>query len=123
MVKPSTSPHNFRLVVVSKKDKEGKVSKDDHRVCVNVSPMNPEVEDFNYNPPRIDEIRDRMSNSKYFSELDVEKAFHQQVVKEAARKLLAFSDDNGIWQFKVLPYGIMQTTFLSWIATMSAKVR
>ena len=37
-IEPSTSPHNFQLVVVNKKDKDGKVSEDDHRVCVNFCP-------------------------------------------------------------------------------------
>ena len=49
---PSTSPDNFRMVVVNRKDKEGVVIEDDPRVCINVAP-NPHFEDFSYNPPRI----------------------------------------------------------------------
>ena len=56
MIEPSTSPHNFRVVVVNKKDKEGAIIEDDPRVCMNIAPLSPHIEEFNYNPPRIDTI-------------------------------------------------------------------
>ena len=92
---PSTSPHNFRMVVVNRKDKEGAIIEGDERVCINVAPMNPDIEDFNYNPPRIEVIKDKLSKSKYYSELDAEKAFNQQQLHESCRHLLSYTDDNG----------------------------
>jgi hypothetical protein len=58
-----------------------------------------------YPLPRIDAIFDRLTHAKYFSTLDLNMAYHQVMLDEDARELIAFTCEEGHFQFKVMTFG------------------
>lgn len=56
--------------------------------------------------PRIDVILDGLGKAKYFSTLDLFSGFHQIPIDEKSREITAFSTEKGIFQWKVLPFGL-----------------
>ena len=44
---------------------------------------------------------------KYFSTIDPKSAYHQIPLDEADRSYTAFEAGGGLWQFTVMPYGVM----------------
>ena len=56
--------------------------------------------------PRIDDILDNLGGQKYFSTLDLTKAYHQGFMKESARKYTAFSTPWGLYEWLRIPMGL-----------------
>lgn len=56
--------------------------------------------------PSVEDILDDVSNSKYFSKLDLVSGYWQFLVKEESRKFLRFETRDKQYQFKVMPFGI-----------------
>jgi len=86
------SPHNINRVRVPRLDKDGKplpVERD--RWCLDLSFVNFALEDFDHPVPRIDEILEKMAESKVFSELDVKEAFNSMRINEELSDLYSRS--------------------------------
>lgn len=56
--------------------------------------------------PRMDEILESLGNAKFFSIMDLYSGYHQVPLAEESRKMTAFSTDRGLFQWKVLPFGL-----------------
>ena len=57
--------------------------------------------------PRTDDSLDALGGSKWFSTLDLRSGFHQVTVAEENRPKTAFCiGGSGLWQFKVMPFGM-----------------
>ena len=65
---------NSPLLVVSKKDLEGKPTK--HRVCLDPRPVNDLLPDDRFPIPLIDEMLERTSGSSIFSSIDLVNSYH-----------------------------------------------
>lgn len=87
------------LVVVVKKSGE-------IRLCLDARELNKRMENDHEQPPTIDEIFRRVGSRKYFSTLDVAKAFWQIKLRECDRKYTGFKFDNQSFVFKRMPFGL-----------------
>ena len=100
-----TSRHNINQVRVPRLDKEGIPIPGRDRVCLDLSWVNHIFETFKHPIPDIQEIIQVLSESKYFSELDLSTAFEQLRVSEELSQLFTFTCSFGKVSFEVLPYG------------------
>lgn len=55
---------------------------------------------------RIDESLDALAGSRYFSTLDLTSGYWQVPLDEDAQEKCAFVTRNGLWKWKVLPFGL-----------------
>ncbi|UYV82830.1 K02A2.6-like [Cordylochernes scorpioides] len=59
-----------------------------------------------YPLPRIDATLDILSRSQWFSTLDLKSGYWQVSIQPEDREKTAFTARNGLWQFKVMPFGL-----------------
>ena len=66
-----------------------------------------------YPLPRIDKSLDALAGSMYFSTLDLVSGYWQVPLDQDAKEKSAFMTRGGLWQWKVLPFGLTSapTTF------------
>ncbi|CAI5693182.1 unnamed protein product [Oreochromis niloticus] len=100
LIEPSTSPWASPVVMVPKK------VKDEWRFCVDFRPLNKVTKKDPYPLPRIDETLDTVAGSSWFSSLDLRSGYWQVPLAPDARPKTAFITSGGLWQFKVLPFGL-----------------
>ena len=99
VVERSTSPWASPIVLVKKKD--GTV-----RFCVDYRKVNNITRKDAYPLPRIDTTLDTLSGSQWFSTLDLLSGYWQVEVEEADRDKTAFCTTEGLFQFRVMPFGL-----------------
>ena len=68
--------------------------------------MNNVTHKDSYPLPRIDDTIDALAGAKWFSTLDLKSGYWQVPLDDAAKEKTAFSTRNGLWQFKVMPFGL-----------------
>jgi len=56
--------------------------------------------------PTIDEVRNKLTNKKYFTICDLKDRFYQCELESESMKLCAFSTPFGSYQFRRLPFGL-----------------
>ena len=100
LIEPSNRPWAAPVVMVPKKKKE------DFRFCVDFRPLNKVTKKDLYPLPRIDEALDTVAGSSWFSSLDLRSGYWQVPLCPEARQKTAFITKGGLWQFKVLPFGL-----------------
>lgn len=103
LIEPSHSAYNSPLILVPKKSEPGTKK---WRMCVDYRMLNKKLIPDKYPLPRIDEILDKLGRAKFFSVLDLFSGFHQIKLNENSRECTAFSTERGIFQWKVLPFGL-----------------
>jgi len=59
-----------------------------------------------YPLPRIDDIFDQLSGNAWYSTLDLKSGYWQIRIRPEDREKTAFSIGNGLWQFRVMPFGL-----------------
>ena len=99
VIEPSDSPWASPVVLVRKKD--GSL-----RYCIDYRRLNSVTIKDSYPLPRIDESLDSLSNTKYFSTLDLASGYWQIGLDEDAKRKSAFCTTSGLFQFKVMPFGL-----------------
>ncbi|CAI5653216.1 unnamed protein product [Oreochromis niloticus] len=100
LIEPSTSPWASLVVMVPNK------VKDDWRFCVDFRPLNKVTKKDPYPLPCIDETLDTVAGSSRFSSLDLRSGYWQVPLAPDASPKTAFITSGGLWQFKVLPFGL-----------------
>ena len=98
VIEPSNSPWSSPVVLVKKKD--GTL-----RFCVDYRKLNNVTKKDVYPLPRIDDSLDRLRCAHYFS-LDLKSGYWQIEVDERDREKTAFVTPDGLYQFRVLPFGL-----------------
>ena len=96
---PSTSPWASSIVLVQKKD--GSI-----RFCVDYQKLNNVTQKDAYPLPRIDATLDTLHGSQWFSILDLLSGYWQVEVAETDRPKTAFCTTEGLYQFRVMPFGL-----------------
>ena len=99
IIEPSSSEWSFPMVLVKKKD--GSL-----RLCVDFRRLNQVSECDAYPMPRIDDLIDRVGKSAFISTLDLTRGYWQVPVEEGAQAKTAFTTPFGLFQFRVMPFGL-----------------
>ena len=98
-VEPSSSPFASPTILVKKKD--GSM-----RLCIDYRKLNAVTKKDAHPLPRIEDIFDTLSGSKYFCTLDLAMGYHQVEVHPEDREKTAFSTPFGLFQYNVMPFGL-----------------
>lgn len=120
IIEKSTSKFNSPMLLVKKKSDNPK--KFEFRLVIDYRKLNKGTIAQAYPMPLIDEISDKLYNSKSFTVLDVFSAFHQIELTKECRHLTAFSTDTEHYQFKRVPFGL-QSSPIAWLYTINRVLR
>ena len=100
IVEPSDSPWSAPICLVKKKDGSC-------RFCIDFRRLNSVTVKDAYPLPRIDDTLDALSESMWFSTLDLASGYWQIKLSEASKKKSAFvTPHRGLYHFNVMPFGL-----------------
>ena len=99
IIECSTSEWAFPIVLVKKKDSS-------LRMCVDYRRLNTVSEADAYPMPRVDDMIDALGKAKFITTLDLARGYWQVPVQEDSRPLTAFTTPYGLFQFRVMPFGL-----------------
>jgi hypothetical protein len=99
LIEPSTSPYGAPVLFVQKKD--GSL-----RMCIDYRALNKITVRNQYPLPRIDDLMDQLQGARVFTSLDLQSGYHQIQITEEDRPKSAFKTPVGLYQFKVLSFGL-----------------
>ena len=99
VIEPSISPYSSPIVC-SKKG--GSV-----RFCIDFRKLN-KVMGSNAEPmPNMEEVINRMSGHRFHSQMDLCKGYWQLGLSKRSRPYTAFETPKGLFQFKTMPFGLV----------------
>ena len=87
------------MVLVKKKDNTT-------RFCVDYCRLNEKTQVDAYPMLRIEDLVDQLGRAKVLTNLDLARGYWQVKVKELAREKTALTMPYGLYQFKVMPFGL-----------------
>ena len=82
------------------------VRRKEWRLCIDYRRLNAVTKKNAYLLPRKDDSLDALAGSTYFSTLDLVSGYWQVPLDQDAREKSAFVMRGGLWQWKVLPFGL-----------------
>ena len=102
VIEPSNSPYNSPIVIVKKKDGT-------NRFCIDYRRLNAVTKFDNEPMGNPEDIMTKLSKDKYFTKIDLTKGYWQIPVAESSKSMTAFSTPNGLYQFRMMPFGMMNS--------------
>ena len=100
IIRPSSSPFASPIVLVRKKN--GAL-----RMCCDYRRINSRTVRDSYALPKIEDLFMTLGKSKFFSGLDLSKAYYQVPLTERAKKVSAFTTPFGLYEFERLSFGMV----------------
>ncbi|XP_066962056.1 uncharacterized protein [Macrobrachium rosenbergii] len=94
---PSKSPWASPCILVKKPNNS-------YRICTDYRKVNSVPVKDAYPLPRIADIIDSVSNSKYLTQIDLLKGYYQIKLTDRAKEISAFITPFGLFEYKVLPF-------------------
>ena len=101
VIEDSMSPWAAPIVLVKKKDGIR------YRFCLDYRELNKVTKKDSYPLPRIDDSLDQLQGSVIFSCLDLNSGYFQCLVHPDDREKTAFVTQDGLFQFRTLPQGVV----------------
>ena len=98
VIEPSASEWAAPIVLVKK---DGSLS-----FCVDYRKLNVVARSDAYPMPRVDELIDKLGNASFITTLDLTRGYWQVPVEEKSRPLTAFATPFGLYQFRMMPFGL-----------------
>lgn len=102
IIEPSDSPWSSPIVGVEKKN--GEV-----RICLDARKINTRIIPDRERPTNIEEIMMKFQGAKYLSSIDLTAGYWQCPLKKECREVTAFLYRSRNYQFKVLPFGLINS--------------
>ena len=100
VIEESSSAYASPVVLVRKKDGT-------NRFCIDFRKLNA-ITVLDSEPiPNMDDIMSNLSKAKFLSKIDLSKGYYQIPIAKADREKTAFATPDGLFQFKVLPFGMV----------------
>lgn len=99
IIEPSASSRAAAYVLVKKKD--GTL-----RMCIDFRRLNDQTKKNLYPLPNLDDCIESLAGNKYYSQLDLASGYWQVRMAEKAKELTAFRTEEGVFQFRRLPFGL-----------------
>ena len=97
--------HN--TVLPSKKALDGTWT--DKRFCIDYRPINSQTKVDKYGMHLPEDLFQRVGKAKFFSKIDLRGAFHQIPIAEEDRYKTSFWWGNQLWQYRRVPYGLVNS--------------
>ena len=100
IIRPSNSPHSSPRLLVRKPDGS-------HRLAIDFRYLNA-ISEFDAEPaPSLETELHKFSSSKYFSQLDICKAYYQILMHPESIKYTAFPSHRGLMEFVRMAFGLV----------------
>ena len=99
VVRPSSSPYNSPILMVTKKD--GSI-----RFCVDYRRLNKATKVCKYPLTNVSSCFDKLKDSYYFTSLDFQSAYWSVPMAEEDKEKTAFTVRSGKFEFNVMPFGL-----------------
>lgn len=99
-IEKSESPYSSPTVCVRKKD--GML-----RLCIDYRELNNKTIPDRQPIPKIQDVLNSLGGSKWFTTLDLGKAYHQGYMDSESEHMTAFVTPWGLYQWKRIPFGLM----------------
>ena len=99
LIEPSYSPWASPSLLVPKPDGS-------FRLCTDYRKLNSITVPDAYPLPRIEDLLDEIGQAKFVSTIDLQKGYYQIGLTERAKTLSAFTTPFGLFQYKVMPFGM-----------------
>ena len=102
IIEPSRSPYSAPVVLVAKKDST-------KRFCIDYRRVNSNTLFDNEPTANAPDIYAKLSNDKIFTKIDLTKGYWQIRMAENSKEKTAFVTHAGCYQFKRMPFGLMNS--------------
>lgn len=99
IIEPASGPWAAPVVIVPKPSGEP-------RFCVDYRALNKLTVKDSYPLPRIDESLDFLARGSFISTIDLARGYWQVAMSEQSKPMTAFISHCGLYQFRVLPFGL-----------------
>ncbi|GFY77952.1 hypothetical protein TNIN_250031 [Trichonephila inaurata madagascariensis] len=113
IIEPCSSDYASQVLVVRKKDGSP-------RVCIDFQKLNRVLVKDHYPLPLIEDILDKLQDTRVFSTIDLRNGFFHVPVNKQSRPYTSFVIQNGQFQFLKMPFGLSTcpSTFQRFINTV-----